>query len=119
MNLKEVLSQLQAMADEKVYARNKKHGAGDNQFAVKLGDIRKLEKKIKLDHDLALELWETENMEARLLAIRIIEPTKLSAKELDNMVRSLDVPQVADWFNAYVLKDHPERSNEGKMDGLR
>lgn len=109
MNLKEVLSQLKAQGDEKVFARNKKHGAGDNQFGVKLGDIRKLEKKIKVDHDLALELWETENMEARLLAIRIMEPNKLSSEELDTMVKSLEVPQVADWFNMYVLKEHPEK----------
>ncbi len=108
MNLQEILSRLEAIGDEKVYARNKKHGAGTNQFGVKLGDIRK-EKKIKVDHDLAMELWNTKIMEARLLAIRILEPKKLSSKDLDEMVKSLKVPQVADWFNAYVLKEHSEK----------
>jgi 3-methyladenine DNA glycosylase AlkD len=111
MTVKEVIDQLKAACDEKVFARNKKNGAGENQFGVKLGDIRKVAKKIKTDHKLALELWENGNLEARLVAILIMEPNKLSTEELDAMVKSLDVPQVADWFNAYVLKDHSEKDS--------
>src|SRR5690606_38127698 len=76
---------------------------------VKLGDIRNIAKGIKLNHKLALELWETKNIDARLLAILILKPKELSVKELDSMVRSLDFPQVSDWFNAYILKEHPEK----------
>lgn len=39
--VEEPLAQLEALADEKVRAHNSKYGAGDNQFGVKLGDIRK------------------------------------------------------------------------------
>ena len=109
MTQKEVFDQLKSLGDEKVFARNEKNGAGENQFGVKLGDLRKVAKKIKTDHTLALELWETGNLEARLVAILVMKPNDLKAADLDAMVRSLDVPQVADWFNAYVLKDHPEK----------
>ena len=40
--LKEALAQLEALGNEKVRAQNSKNGAGDNQFGVRLGDIRKL-----------------------------------------------------------------------------
>lgn len=110
MTVKEILSRLEALGDEKVFARNKRHGAGDDQFGVKLGDLRKLAKKIKTNHPLALKLWETKNMEAQLLSILIMKPEELSAKELDKMVKTLEVPQVSDWFYAYVLKDHSDRN---------
>jgi 3-methyladenine DNA glycosylase AlkD len=32
-------------------------------------------KKIKTDHELALKLWDTGNVEAQLLATLIIKPT--------------------------------------------
>ena len=54
--LKDTLKQLQALGNEKVRAQNKKHGSGDNQFDVRLGDIRKLAEKIKANHELALAL---------------------------------------------------------------
>lgn len=41
MTLKETLSQLEAPGTEKMYPQNTKRGSGDNQFGVKLGDIRR------------------------------------------------------------------------------
>lgn len=109
MTLKETLTSLKAMANEKMFAQNVKHGAGKNQFGVKLGDIRALGNKIKSNHDLALELWKTENIDARLLATLIIQPKKLSVQELSELVSSIAFVQEAEWLNAYVVKDHPQK----------
>ncbi|HKA18440.1 MAG TPA: DNA alkylation repair protein [Blastocatellia bacterium] len=108
-NLKETLAQLKALGDEKVRAQNHRNGAGDNQFGVRLGDIRKLAAKIKANHDLALALWKTGNLDARLLAILLIDPKHLSGDELDRMVRSSGSAQEADWLNSYVVKNHPDK----------
>ncbi len=59
---------------EKMRAQNTKNGAGDNQFGVRLGDLRKLAKKIKTNHELAVALWEAGNIDARLLATLLIKP---------------------------------------------
>ena len=109
MKTREVLAQLKALGDEKVRARNRRNGAGENQFGVQLGAIRKLAAKIKADRALALELWETGNVDARLLAILLLKPEDLSRAELDRMVRSADFPQLADWLSSYVVKEHPEK----------
>src|SRR5690606_23833619 len=111
MTLKEALKELEALGNEKVRARNQKNGAGDNQFGVQLGDIRKLAKKIKANDELAHDLWKTENIDARLLAILLLNPKKLSTQELERMVRSANFEQVADWLNAYVVKNHPEKES--------
>lgn len=109
MTLNEALGQLEALGNEKMRAQNAKRGAGDNQYGVLLGDIRKVAKKIKRDHALARELWATGNLDAQLLATLIIVPSELSADELDAMVRSVTFLWVADWLNAYVVNHHPDR----------
>ncbi len=109
MTAKQILKELKALGDEKRRAHNTKYGAGDNQFGVKMGDIRKIAKKIKTDHKLALALWETENVDARFLATLIIDPKELSADELDQLVRSVTFVQVADWLYSYVVKVHADK----------
>jgi 3-methyladenine DNA glycosylase AlkD len=111
MTLKETLAQLEALGTEKMRAQNTRHGASGAQFGVRLGDIRKLAKKIKTNHELALELWETENIDARRLAILLIKPKALSSTEVDQMVRSTSFVEVADWLRSYVVKHHPDKES--------
>lgn len=111
VTLKETLAQLKSLGDEKVRARNTRNGAGKNQFGVQLGDIRKLAAKIKIDDRLATPLWETGNIDARLLAILLFKPESLSRKEMDRMVRSASFAPVADWLNSYVVKNHPDKES--------
>ncbi len=111
MTLKDTLAELESLGHEKIRARNKKHGVGDNQFGVQMGDIRKLAEKIKTNDKLATALWKTGNLEARLLAILLLTPANLSRDEMDRMVRSLDCAQAADWLNSYVVKNHPDKES--------
>lgn len=109
MTLEETLARLEALGDVKRRAHNRKNGAGDNQFGVPMGDIRKLAAEIKTDHPLGLALWGTGNIDAQLLGILLIKPKTLSAAELDGMVRSGAFGQVADWLGSYVIKHHPDK----------
>ncbi|HOB51130.1 MAG TPA: DNA alkylation repair protein [Acidobacteriota bacterium] len=111
MTLQEALARLEAMGDEKVRKHNRKSGAGDDQYGVRLGDIRKLAATIKADHALALALWETGNIDARLLAVLLLKPKELSRDQVDRLVRSGDFAQLADWLNAYVVQKHPEKES--------
>lgn len=114
MTVKEVLVQLKSHSDDARRKHNAKVGpdrtaAPDNQFGVPMGDIRTIAKKIKSDHELALKLWDTGNIEAQLLAALIIKPASLSAEKVDRMTRSTTCAQVAEWMNAYVVAQHPEK----------
>lgn len=109
MTIKEILGRLKSLGDNARRAHNTKAGAPDNQFGVKLGDIRVMAKKIKTNHELALDLWDTGNVEAQLLATLIIMPMALSADELDTLTRSTTCTQVAEWMNTYVVAHHPEK----------
>jgi 3-methyladenine DNA glycosylase AlkD len=107
MNTKEILAQLKALGDPARLAHNARAGAPANQFGVKLGDIRTLAKKLKTNHELALELWDTANVEAQLVATLLLKPKVLTADQLDTLTRSTTCAQVADWLNAYVVAQHP------------
>ena len=119
MTVKEALTQLESLGDEARRQYNARVGpdgiAGatmDNQFGVKTGDIRNLAKKIKTNHELALELWKTGNIDAQMLAILIMKPKELSAKELDKMVREARFGWVAEWLQSHIVKEQPDVEKE-------
>ncbi|QEH36581.1 DNA alkylation repair enzyme [Aquisphaera giovannonii] len=109
MTVDEILSKLESLGDDARRKHNAKAGAPENQFGVKLGDLRAIAKKLKTDLELALKLWDTGNVEAQLLATLIIMPKSLSADEVDRLTRSTTCAQVADWLNSYVVAEHPEK----------
>lgn len=109
MTLKEALAQLEALGNERTRKQNSKNGAGDNQYGVKLGDIRKVAKAAKTDHPLAIKLWATGNVDARFMAILVMEPEELTVKDIDTMIREADFKYVADWFINYVIRKHAEK----------
>ncbi len=109
MTVKQTLSRLKALGDEKVRKHNTKNGANEKQFGVKHGDIRKLAAQIKTNHELVIALWKTGNADAQFLAILLIKPKDLSADEMDRMVRSVNFAHVADWLSSYVVKQHADK----------
>lgn len=103
------MARLQALGNEKIRAQNAKNGAGENQFGVKMGDLRILAKEIKTNPALAKELWATGNIDARCLSILLMKPKEIPADELEAMVRDVSYHWLADWLNSYVVKLHPQK----------
>jgi 3-methyladenine DNA glycosylase AlkD len=83
--------------------------AGDNQFGVQLGELRKLAKTIKTNHELALELWRTGNADAMLLSTLLLRPVQISSDDLEQMVRIANYVQLSDWLATNVVKLHPDK----------
>jgi len=111
--VKQLLASLESQGDEARRKHNTKFGAPKNQFGVKHGDIRAIAKAIKAKpeekHALALDLWKTKNVDAQLLAALLLNPKFLSASDLDTLTRSTTFAQVADWLNAYIVAQHPDK----------
>ena len=98
MTSAELLSALKKLGKPGTAAIYKRHGAGDNVFGVLTSEIGKLVKKIKVDHALAMELWKSGNADARMLALQIADPQKLSEADAEAL---LDNPHPH--FTAYYL----------------
>jgi 3-methyladenine DNA glycosylase AlkD len=109
MNVDETMIRLRELGNEKVRELNVRNGAGDNQFGVKLGDLRALAKSIKTNPELAAALWQTGNVDAMLLATLLMNPKRLSIEEVEAMVNAIPCTQVADWLQTHVVKQHPQK----------
>jgi 3-methyladenine DNA glycosylase AlkD len=109
MTLEKALRELESLGSATVRAQNAKSGAVGAQFGVKRGDLRKVADEIKTDHDLALALWKTGNIDAQFLATLVIKVKLLSADELERMVKSVTFTWVADWLYSYVVKEHADK----------
>jgi 3-methyladenine DNA glycosylase AlkD len=81
------MEQLAALGSEARKKHMKKNGAGDNLFGVPLGSLRKLAESIGRDHALALSLWETGNVDARMLSAMILDLAKLERDRAERMVK--------------------------------
>ena len=67
-----------------------------NNYGCSIPFLRNLAKKIGKNHELALELWDSEIHDARLLAGFIDEPSKVSEKQIENWVCDFDSWDVCD-----------------------
>ena len=65
-----------------------RHGAREPFYGVKVEDLKKLQKRIKKDHALALALYDTGNSDAMYLAGLIAEPAKMKKADLQRWVKN-------------------------------
>lgn len=87
LSLDEVMRALERAGSaqtKKIYAR---HGATEPMFGVRFGTLKVLLDRIGVDQALALALWKTKNQDARNLAMKIADPTKLRSADLDRWAK--------------------------------
>ncbi len=76
---------------------------------TKLGDLRKIAKEIKVDYELAMELWSSGKFLPRLLSILIMDKKLLSEEVLDELVDDMQIHtydesnNLMDWLLANQL----------------
>lgn len=96
LSLKQVMNDLKEMGTAQNVKVYKRHGAGDILYGVSFANLRKLARKIKTDHELALKLWDTGNFDARNLATMIVDVEIFSQDEAESWLSDI---------NAYLLAD--------------
>jgi len=98
MSLAEAMTALEKAGSaltRKTWAR---HGSTLPMFGVNFADLKILMKRIKVDQELALSLWNTRNLDARNLAVKIADPQRMSPASLDAWA----LEQTARGCHAYV-----------------
>ena len=90
MTTRDVMRELAALEDPRLREANERHG---DDHGVNLTHLRALAKRLKTQHDLALELWATGETAGHLLATLVYRPKAFSAAELDAMIRDIRSPK--------------------------
>ena len=104
MNLNETMLELEALGTEQTRKTWCRHGAAEPMFGVKFGDLAKIQKRIKVDHALAGELWKSGNHDARLLACMVADASAVTEKELKAWAASVKDSSTADALAALVSR---------------
>ncbi len=83
LSLDAVMQALEAAGSEQTRRTYARHGVVQPMFGVSFATLKALYKRIKVDHALALALWDTGNFDARNLALKVVDPARMEEDRLD------------------------------------
>lgn len=92
MTAKAILDELRPLGRESYKKVMLKHGVPEPFFGVKIEELKKIQKRIKRDHRLALELYETGNYDAQYLAGLIADDAKMTKRDLQRWAEQACAP---------------------------
>ena len=87
MNISEIMQTLKTYGSEQTKKTYLRHGAKEPLYGVKVGDLKKILKKTKKNHKLALELYDSGNSDAMYLAGLMADEKKMTKSDLKNWVK--------------------------------
>lgn len=108
MTLKQVMSELAAKGSESTKRVLIKHGAREPFFGVKIADMKTVQKKIKGDQALALELYDTGNGDAQYLAGMVADGNAMTAAQLDKWAKSAAWKMISGTTVPWVAVENPK-----------
>lgn len=92
MTAAEIVSLLKKMGNEGTARVLRNHGAHDPCLGVKVGDMKPLQKQIKKNYSLSLELYDTGIYDAMYLAGLIADPERMTRNDLKAWVKKASKP---------------------------
>jgi hypothetical protein len=102
MSISDVLELLEQNQNERGlehWAKSKNTG-GLKSFGIGLTQLRKLAKKVGRSHELALELWDTDNHDAKIIGLLIDEPKKITREQAEAQVEGLSIGSLTHVFSS-------------------
>lgn len=90
MSVAEVMRELKKAGSAQARKTYTRHGALEPMFGVSFATMKVLMKRIGVDHELALALWDTRYFDARNLALKIVDPARMTSADLDRWGREMN-----------------------------
>ena len=107
MSVAGIMKELAAMGSEQTRKTYARHGAPDANFGVKIADMKTIVKRVKKDHELALELYATGNSDAMYLAGLIADETRMTKADLDRWAKGATWYMISYYPVAWVAAESP------------
>ncbi|WP_102272052.1 DNA alkylation repair protein [Cytobacillus massiliigabonensis] len=107
MTYEEIMQKLEELGSEQIKQIYKNHGVKEPHFGVKIGDMKKLVKSVKKDHELALKLYNSGNHDAMYLAGLSVNPKIISKETLQDWVSNAYWYMAAEYTVAQVTAESP------------
>ena len=105
MTTADIMHELQELGSEQTKKTFVRHGASEPLYGVRVGDLKKLQKRIGKNYDLALELYNTGNSDAMYLAGLIADEDKMTKKDLKNWAEKASWYMISEYTVAWVAAE--------------
>jgi 3-methyladenine DNA glycosylase AlkD len=102
MTVEEVMAELKSYGNENIKKIFLKHGMKEPLFGVKVEYLKLIQKRIKMDYKLSLELYSTNNADAMYLAGLIADDEKMTKKDLQTWVKLAVSKSICDYTVPWV-----------------
>src|SRR5713101_3581597 len=87
MTAKEILEEMKPLGSDSYKKVIFNHGVKEPCFGVKVGDMQKIQNRIKKDYQLALDLYDTAIYDAMYLAGLIADDAQMTKQDLNRWVK--------------------------------
>lgn len=104
MDVRQAMAQLEAAGSEQTRKTYGRHGVRGPMFGVSYAVLNTMRKAIKKDQALALQLWETGNHDARILACMVADPAQFDEALAARWAADVPDHAVADAFSGMLHK---------------
>jgi len=105
MTAKDVLTELKGLGSENIKKILMKHGISEPLYGVRIEDLKKIQKKIKKNHELAIQLFDSGVYEAKYLAGLIADESKWTKKDLQKWANNAGSQAIHEYTIAWVSSE--------------
>lgn len=105
MTAAEIVNQLKSLGTDGYKKILKNHGIQEPLFGVKIEELKKIQKQVKQDYQLALELYDTGIYDARYLAGLIADDQKMTKKDLRHWLKTANCAALCEYTVAWVAAE--------------
>jgi 3-methyladenine DNA glycosylase AlkD len=107
MSAQKILDELKSLGSESIKKVLVKHGAQEPFFGVKVEHLKIIQKRIKMDYKLALELYDSGISDAMYLAGLIADDARMTKKDLQRWVRGAYWYMLSEYTVPWVAAGSP------------
>ncbi len=109
-----IIEELRSMGSDKSKTILMRHGAQEPFFGVKVGDLKKILKREKKNHPLALALYETGNSDAMYLAGLMADAQTMRKEDLDRWAHQAYWYMLSEYTVGQLAAETPHAWTIGK-----
>ncbi len=105
MTYKEVMRELEKLGNAQTKKTWANHGAQEPFFGVKIGDMKPIQKKIKKDYELSIQLYNSGNADAMYFAGLIADEKKITKEDLQHWVEKANWSMISEYTVAWIAAE--------------
>src|SRR5205809_6254415 len=107
MTAKDIVAELKKFGTAQTKKTWMNHGAQEPCLGVKVEDMKKIQKRVKMDYALALDLYDTGIADAMYLAGLIADDARMTKKDLQRWVENATWHMVGEYTVPWVASSGP------------